>query len=116
MTHLVYLIANRTLVATDCTVFLEYFKFLSWTQLNDRAVAVATDLGYVKLSNGFRVYITTLAFSFIDIFSRSFSVIPKVYCSSYSGQSDQYLMSCMRPLATPILSLIPPIWLELVLL
>ncbi len=56
MSYLIYLIANRTLTATDCTVFLEYFKFLSWTQLNDRAVAVASDLGYIMLPTAFRVY------------------------------------------------------------
>ncbi len=68
MAHLVYLIANYTLKATDCTVFQEYFKFLSWTQLNDRAVAVASELGYVTLPNAFHVYIPLISFLYIIVF------------------------------------------------
>ncbi len=60
MTHLIYFIANRTLQATDCTVFQECFKFLSWTMLNDRAVSVATDLGFIGLPYAFYVYTTPL--------------------------------------------------------
>ncbi len=56
MSHMIYLIANRTLATTDCTVFLEFFAFLSWTQLNDHAVAAAGNLGFVPLSNAFHLY------------------------------------------------------------
>ncbi len=54
MTHLVYLLTKRTLTATDCTVIEDYFTFLSWTQVNDRAVAAASKLNFVPLPNGFR--------------------------------------------------------------
>ncbi len=56
LSHLIYLITYRTNTATDCTVLLDYFQFLSWTQLNDRAVTAATDLDFVPLLNSFRTY------------------------------------------------------------
>ncbi len=56
MAHLIYLTTNQSLTATDCTVFLQYFTFLSWTQLNDHAVEVASSLGFVSLPNSYHMY------------------------------------------------------------
>ncbi len=56
MVQLVYLISHRKQIVQDCAVFQSYFKFLGWTQINERAVALAKELNVVPLPTSFRMY------------------------------------------------------------
>ncbi len=67
MAHMIYLVTIRAITATDCTVFQEYFKLLSWTQLNDRAVAVAASLDFVALPTSFRTYFFPIDIPFYSL-------------------------------------------------
>ncbi len=97
MAYLLTFITYNRLTATDCTVFKDFFKFLSWTQLNERAVLVATHLNFVPLSIPFRTYFVLSVHLFPDLF----------FCLLSLSSLEQSLMYCIMSLATLFLSSIP---------
>ncbi len=56
MAHLVYFVSNRSFITNDCTLYLEFFKFLSWMQVNDHINDLSGSLGFIAPSNAYRVY------------------------------------------------------------
>jgi hypothetical protein len=55
-----YALLPLNLTTSDCTFIQGFLAFLAWTQLNDRAVAQATSLGYVPLPFGYKTYAVLL--------------------------------------------------------
>ncbi len=60
LTMVNYAVLPLNLTTSDCTFIQGFLAFLGWTQLNDRAVAQATSLGYVPLPFGYKTYAVPL--------------------------------------------------------
>ncbi len=54
LSYVSYVTIRRDINKTDCSVVQELLSWISWAQLNDQAMVVAQQYGYIPLTNGWK--------------------------------------------------------------